>query len=366
MTLPKAGLTQSNVQTLPRRSGAAGGNRVNRSFHGSGAMGRTMLDGMSEINGFGAGQFEPAQTGARFQKTLKSAIHCNGVGLHSGEKISLSLHPAAADHGIIFRRTDAAAKGAIIPARFDRVRDTRLCTALASDDGAQVGTVEHLLAALAGCEIDNVLIELDGPEVPIMDGSSEPFVFLIECAGVVEQAAPRRAIRVLREVSVGEGSGQVSLSPADGFSISLSIDFPSKAIGRQELFLNLSGDAFRDDIAKARTFGFLHEVEALRQIGLARGGSMDNAIVVSGDRILNEGGLRFEDEFVRHKVLDCVGDLYLAGGPILGHYRGRRPGHALHNALLRALFADKANYEIVAMDEVTGASASFLRHAVAV
>lgn len=324
-----------------------------------------MLDGMSDINGFGAGQFEPNLAAGRLQKTLKSAIHCSGVGLHSGEKIAMSLHPAAADTGIVFHRTDAAAKGEIIPARFDRVRDTRLCTALASDNGALVGTVEHLMAALAGCEIDNAVIELDGPEVPIMDGSSEPFVFLIECAGVQEQAAPRRAIRVLREVSVSEGSGQVSLSPSDSFSIGLSIDFSSKAIGRQELFLNLSGDAFRNDIAKARTFGFLHEVEALRQMGLARGGSMDNAIVVSGDRILNEGGLRFEDEFVRHKVLDCVGDLYLAGGPLLAHYRGRRPGHALHNALLRALFADQANYEIVSLDMMGGAS-SYLRHAVAV
>jgi len=338
---------------------------VSIDVHGTGAMGRIMLDGMSDINGFGAGQFEPNVSGGRFQKTLKSAIHCSGVGLHSGEKIAMSLHPSAVDTGIVFRRTDGAAKGEIIPARFDRVRDTRLCTALASDNGAMVGTVEHLMAALAGCEIDNAVIELDGPEVPIMDGSSEPFVFLIECAGVEEQAAPRRAIRVLREVSVSEGSGQVSLSPADSFSIGLSIDFSSKAIGRQELFLNLSGDAFRNDIAKARTFGFLHEVEALRQMGLARGGSLDNAVVISGDRIMNEGGLRFEDEFVRHKVLDCVGDLYLAGGPLLAHYRGRRPGHALHNALLRALFADKANYEIVALDTV-GAASSYLRHAVAV
>jgi UDP-3-O-[3-hydroxymyristoyl] N-acetylglucosamine deacetylase len=325
-----------------------------------------MLDGMSDVNGYGAAGLRAADPSRAFQKTLKSPIHCSGVGLHSGERIAMSLHPAAPDTGIVFRRTDGRFAGATVPARYDMVRDTRLCTALVGEGGAQIGTVEHLMAAFAGCEIDNAVVELSGPEVPIMDGSSEPFVFLIECAGIEVQDILRRAIRVKREITVEEGSGVVSLSPSEGFSIGLSIEFASKAIGRQELFVSVDEDTFRSHIAKARTFGFLHEVEALRQAGLARGGSLDNAVVVSGDRILNEGGLRYEDEFVRHKVLDCIGDLYLAGAPIIGHYKGRRPGHALHNALLRALFADSANYEIVPFVDAVDGLPSLARYGMAV
>lgn len=309
-----------------------------------------MLDGMTETDGFGAGAMTPVDLDRFFQKTLKNAIHCTGVGLHSGKPISMTLRPADIGTGLVFRRTDGDAAGVELPARFDAVCDTRMCTVLGDRDGVSIGTVEHLMAALAGCEIDNAVIELDGPEVPIMDGSSEPFVFLIECAGITVQDAPRRALKLLRPVRVVDGEAEASLLPGEDFTVALGIEFDTKAIGRQELFLTVSAQAFRKDIARARTFGFLHEVEALRKIGLARGGSLDNAVVVAGDRVMNEEGLRFEDEFVRHKVLDCIGDLYLAGGPLLAHYRGRRPGHALTNKLLRAVFADPANYAWVTLD----------------
>jgi UDP-3-O-[3-hydroxymyristoyl] N-acetylglucosamine deacetylase len=196
------------------------------------------------------------------------------------------------------------------------------------------------MAALAGLEIDNVLVEIDGPEVPVMDGSAAPFVFLIECAGTIEQDAPRRAIKVLKPVSVGENGKSASLTPDDGFSMSFAIDFASGAISRQDITIALDPDSFKADISRARTFGFLHEVDQMRAAGLARGGSLDNAIVIQGDQVLNREGLRYVDEFVRHKVLDALGDLYLAGAPIIGHFRGVRSGHALNRRLLEALFAD--------------------------
>jgi UDP-3-O-[3-hydroxymyristoyl] N-acetylglucosamine deacetylase len=268
------------------------------------------------------------------QKTLKSAIHCKGVGLHSGAKVAMRLRPAAPDTGIVFRRD-----GADIPALWSNVVDSTLNTTLSNGEGVTVGTVEHLLAALAGCEVDNAVIELDGPEVPIMDGSAEPFVFLIDCAGLLEQDAPRRAIKVLRPVSITEGSKTASLLPQDGFSMTVEIDFASRAISRQDIDLVLDAATFKSEIARARTFGFLHEVDRMRAAGLARGGSLENAVVVSGDTVLNEGGLRFADEFVRHKVLDAIGDLALAGAPIIGHFRGVRSGHALNRRVLETLFA---------------------------
>jgi UDP-3-O-[3-hydroxymyristoyl] N-acetylglucosamine deacetylase len=222
------------------------------------------------------------------------------------------------------------------------VANSTLCTVLANEHGATVGTIEHLMAALSGCGIDNAVIELDGPEVPIMDGSAAPFVFLIECAGIAHQAAARRAIRVLRRVEVREGGRSVSLSPGTGSSFSFEIDFPSAAVAHQEGYIRLAQGSFEADLARARTFGFLSEVESLRARGLALGGSLDNAIVVDGDSVLNPGGLRFEDEFVRHKLLDSIGDLYLAGAPIIGHFHGHRSGHALNHRLLDALFADDA------------------------
>lgn len=282
------------------------------------------------------------------QKTLKRAIHCKGVGLHSGKPVTMRLLPAPADSGISFVRTDLdGAARAPIAARWNRVVDTKLCTVVANDAGASVGTIEHLMAALRGCDIDNAVIELDGPEVPAVDGSSEPFVFLIDCAGTVEQVAARQAIRVLKSVSVGTETHQASLQPGSSCSFSFEIDFASNAIKHQDFFFALFDGNFRTELAQARTFGFLHEVEALRAMGLARGGSLDNAIVVDGDRILNSGGLRYTDEFVRHKVLDCIGDLYLAGLPILGHFHGFRSGHALNNQLLHRLFADPTAWTVV-------------------
>lgn len=298
---------------------------------------------------------KPAQHSGLRQMTLKNHIHCSGIGLHSGNKISMSLYPAEADTGIIFRRVDIPGHHAVIPARFDRVADTRLCTTLANEDGVTISTVEHLMAALAGCEIDNVVVEVNGGEVPIMDGSAEPFVFLIDCAGTVELDAPRRILQVTREVSILEEHGNASLAPArldrSDLTIDLNIDFKNSAIGQQNLTVTVSSNSFKNEICRARTFGFLEDVEALRQAGLARGGSLDNAVVISGSEVLNEGGLRFDDEFVRHKVLDCIGDLYLAGNPMVGTFSGLRTGHDLHNKLLRRLFADRNAWKLIPMDE---------------
>ncbi len=276
------------------------------------------------------------------QRTLKSAAGCTGVALHSGDAVSLTLHPAGIDSGIKFRRVDAAGGGALIAARWDRVVDTKLCTVLGDGNGVTVGTVEHLMAALAGAAIDNATIEIDGPEVPIMDGSAEPFLSLIEGAGIRVQAAPRRVVRIEKAITVDDGDAFASLVPGSGFSVSFEIDFDNAAVSRQRVSVSLINGTFKKELARARTFGFLHEVEEMRAAGLARGGSLDNAVIVGDGHILNQEGLRFEDEFVRHKALDAVGDLYLAGAPIIGHFHGVCSGHAINNRLLRALFADQA------------------------
>jgi UDP-3-O-[3-hydroxymyristoyl] N-acetylglucosamine deacetylase len=274
------------------------------------------------------------------QKTLKNRIRCSGVGLHSGVRVNMTLHPAAADTGVVFRRTDVSVKRQLIPARFDSVTDLTMSTTVGNRDGVSVGTIEHLLAAFAGCGVDNVLVELDGPEVPAMDGSAAPFVFLIECANTVEQAAARRYIEVLRKIEVRDGNRAATLSPADCFGVSFEIDFANAVVGEQSCHFALYNGTFKTELSRARTFGFVSEFEKLLSLGLARGGSLDNAVVVSGDRVLNEEGLRYDDEFVRHKALDSVGDLFLAGAPILGHFHGVRSGHALNNRLLRTLFAE--------------------------
>jgi UDP-3-O-[3-hydroxymyristoyl] N-acetylglucosamine deacetylase len=274
------------------------------------------------------------------QRTLKSAIHCRGVALHSGKRVGMTLRPSAPDSGVVFRRIDRA--GAEIRACWRNAVEQPLCTRLENGEGLSVATIEHLMAALNGLEIDNAMIEIDGPEVPVMDGSAAPFVFLIECAGIVEQDAPRRAIKVLKPITVGQGGKSASLTPDDGFSMSFAIDFASDAISRQDITLAVDPETFKSDISRARTFGFLHEVDQLRAAGLARGGSLDNAVVISGHQVLNSEGLRYVDEFVRHKVLDALGDLYLAGAPIIGHFRGMRSGHALNRKLLETLFADDA------------------------
>ncbi len=279
------------------------------------------------------------------QRTLKAAICCVGVGLHSGQRVNVALKPAPAHSGIVFRRTDL---GIDIPARFDQVSDTRLCTVLASPDhpDVRIGTVEHLMAALSACGISNILIELDGPEVPALDGSAAPWVFLLDCAGPLEQRAPARIVEVLRTVRVQEGEAFAELRPgvSGSLEMSMSIAFDAPAIGRQALSLAASGPAVRHELADARTFTLAHEVAGLRAAGLARGGSLDNAVVVDGGQVLNPAGLRMADEFVRHKMLDAVGDLAMAGARLHGRFVGHRSGHTLNNRVLRALFADRSNW----------------------
>ena len=294
------------------------------------------------------------------QKTLKQPIPCRGVGLHSGAVVSMVLRPAAADRGIRFLRTDVTDRDPWITARYDQVVDTQLCTVIGNSDGVRVGTIEHLMAASAGCEIDNAIIEIDAPEVPVMDGSSEPFVFLIDCVGTVELDAPRRAIEVRKPITVGDAARGLTLAPADAFSVDFEIDFASPVVSHSTLDVRLVNGTFRREIAKARTFGFLKDAERLRAMGLALGGSLDNTVVVDRDRVLNEEGLRFDDEFVRHKVLDCVGDLYLAGAPILGRVTATRSGHHTNNEVLRALFADPTAYAVVEMPETAYAYAEAL------
>ena len=283
---------------------------------------------------------------APVQRTLKTAICCAGAGLHSGREVRVTLRPAPANSGVVFRRTDL---GVDIAGRFDRVTDTRLCTVVssASEPQARVGTVEHLMAALAGCEVGNVVVELDGPELPVLDGSAEPWTFLLRCAGIAVQDAPVRAIEVLRTVRVQDGDAFAELRPGNTacLEMALSIAFNAPAIGRQALTMTLRPDTFAQ-IARARTFTLSHEIAGLQEAGLAQGGSLDNAVVVDGARVLNPGGLRMADEFVRHKLLDAVGDLALAGAPLHGRFVGHRSGHALNNRLLRALFADAANWRL--------------------
>jgi UDP-3-O-[3-hydroxymyristoyl] N-acetylglucosamine deacetylase len=290
------------------------------------------------------------------QRTLKSAICCVGIGLHSGQRVNVVLRPAAAHSGIVFRRTDL---GIDIPARFDQVSDTRLCTVLASPDrpDARIGTVEHLMAALSACGISNIGVELDGPELPALDGSAAQWVFLLDCAGSVEQQAPARVIEVLRTVRVQDGEAFAELRPgaSGALEMSMSIAFDAPAIGRQALSLAASGPVVRHELSDARTFTLAHEVAGLQAAGLAQGGSLDNAIVVDGARVLNPGGLRMTDEFVRHKMLDAVGDLAMAGAMLQGRFVGHRSGHTLNNRVLRALFADRSNWRDVAPQEQAAA-----------
>ena len=274
------------------------------------------------------------------QRTLKNAAFCSGVGLHSGTDVTLNLIPAQSDTGIVFRRNDVVDLDPVVPATWDRVVDTRLCTVIGNEDRVTVGTIEHLMAALAGCGIDNLIVEIDGPEVPIMDGSSEPFVDLIERAGVLELAEPRYVIRILKPVNVRVGESHAHLIPAEQPVLDVEIDFHNAVVAKQSLSIGLVNGAFCKELAGARTFGFIQEVEQMQAAGFAKGGSLENAVVVSNDGILNDGGLRFDDEFVRHKMLDVVGDLYLAGGHIIGEFRGFRSGHMINNSLLRALFSD--------------------------
>jgi UDP-3-O-[3-hydroxymyristoyl] N-acetylglucosamine deacetylase len=294
------------------------------------------------------------------QRTLKAAIDCVGVGVHSGRKVHLTIRPAAMDHGIVLRRTDL---GHDIAAIADNVVDTRLCTVL-GDAVARVGTVEHLMAALSAACIDNALIEVDGPEIPILDGSAAPFLFLLECAGVVEQDAPARVIEILRPVRVDDGEAFAELRPlgplpraADPMlEMEVSIEFEAAAIGRQSASLRLSQDGFREHVASARTFAMATDVAQLQAAGLALGGSLDNAVVVDGAAVLNPGGLRMDNEFASHKLLDAVGDLALAGGRLHGRFVAHRTGHGLNNRLVRALLANADAWRIVSTTPLTVAA----------
>ncbi len=285
------------------------------------------------------------------QNTLQSAATFVGLGLHGGAEVRMIVKPADADHGIVFLRTDLNER---IVARWDAVVPSRLCTLVANANGASVSTIEHVMAALAGCAVDNALIEIDGPEVPILDGSAAPFVAGFLAAGLQALDAPSRAIRILKPVEVREGEAVARLEPSDMLEIDFRIEFAEAAIGRQEKKLSLANGAFVRELSDSRTFCRQADVDAMRANGLALGGTLENAVVFEGDRVLSPGGLRYKDEPVRHKMLDAVGDLFLAGAPILGRYTGIRAGHALTNRLLRALFDDVSAYRVVEVGEQTG------------
>ena len=296
------------------------------------------------------------------QRTIAAPVKTVGIGLHTGRKVTLTLVPAPIDTGIIFRRVDLPdAPG--IKADAQLVTDTRLATVLQSGD-TRVSTVEHLLSGCAGLGIDNLIVELDCEEVPIMDGSAASFLFLIESAGLQEQDAPRQFIVIKKPVEIKEAGKLARLEPFDGFKLDFTIDFKHPAVDKtgQRHVIDFADSTYAREIGRARTFGFAHEVEALREMGLARGGSLDNAIVLDEHRILNNEELRYDDEFVRHKILDAIGDLYLAGHPIVGAYIAEKSGHALNNALLRALFADPTSYEIKSFDEANAPKAYQLKN----
>ncbi len=284
------------------------------------------------------------------QRTLQNTIRATGVGLHSGKKVYLTLRPAPVNTGIVFVRTDLDPE-VQVPASAMLVNDTTLCTAL-SRDGVKVATVEHLMSALAGLGIDNAYVDLSAPEVPIMDGSAGPFVFLIQSAGIAEQEAPKQFIRIKREVVVQEDGKEARFLPHQGFKVSFAIEFdhPVFEEQKQTAVVDFSTTSFVKEVSRARTFGFMRDLEYLRANNLALGGSLDNAIVVDDYRIVNEGGLRYEDEFVKHKVLDAIGDLYLLGYSLIGEFRGLKSGHALNNQLCRALLAQPDAYEIVTFE----------------
>jgi UDP-3-O-[3-hydroxymyristoyl] N-acetylglucosamine deacetylase len=276
---------------------------------------------------------------ASFQHTVAGPAIFAGIGLHTGEHVRVAIRPAAPNAGISFVRTDVHEGDNVVRVAPETVVQTRLGTVIGNDAGVTVSTIEHLMAAMAALAIDNAIVEVDGPEVPIMDGSSEPFIQILDRAGKRRQDALRRYIEILAPVEAVEDDKRATLTPSDQFEVAFEIAFPSRAIGRQRVDLVIDEDSFREELADCRTFGFLHEVEALRAIGLARGGSMENAVVIDGDRVLNPEGLRRPDEFVRHKALDAVGDLYVLGLPVIGRFEGILAGHGLNNAVVRELMA---------------------------
>jgi len=280
------------------------------------------------------------------QRTLKNAIKTTGVGLHTGARVELNLRPAAVDSGIVFHRVDLA-ETVSIPARADRVGDTRLSSTL-KKDGASISTVEHLMSALAGLGIDNLHVDVGGPEIPIMDGSAGPFVFLLQSAGIVEQPGQKKYLRIRAPVEARDGDKWARFEPFDGYRLDFTIDFPHPVFGSEnrQVVVDFAGTSYVKEVARARTFGFMQDVEAMRSAGLALGGSLQNAIVLDETRVLNTEGLRYDNEFVKHKVLDAIGDIYLLGHPLIGQYTAFKSGHALNNALARALLARPDAYEL--------------------
>ena len=295
------------------------------------------------------------------QRTLKSAIRATGVGLHTGEKVAMTLRPAQPDTGIVFRRIDLP-QPVDIRADAAKVTDARLCSTL-EDHGVKVATVEHLMSAFAGLGIDNAYVDLTGAEVPIMDGSASPFVFLIQSAGIEEQPVAKRFLRIRQAVEVADGDKWARIEPYDGFRLSFSIVFDHPVLEKsvQSTTVDFAETSYVKEVARARTFGFMQDVEALRSNGLALGGSMDNAIVMDEYRVLNVDGLRYNDEFVKHKVLDAVGDLYLAGRPIIGSFSAHKSGHALNNRLLRELLVRRDAWDLVSFDRQEDAPPAFIR-----
>ncbi|QVL45050.1 MAG: UDP-3-O-acyl-N-acetylglucosamine deacetylase [Methylophilaceae bacterium] len=293
------------------------------------------------------------------QRTLQKKVSATGVGLHNGEKVKLTLLPAAIDTGIVFRRTDLPGMPEI-PATPDAVSDTRMCSAL-EKNGARVATVEHLMSALAGLGVDNVIVELDASEIPIMDGSAGPFIFLLQSAGIVEQAAAKKFMRIKKNVEIIEQDKWAKFEPYHGFKMDFTIDFahPVFEESGNNVKIDFADNSYIAEISRARTFGFMHEVEYLRANGLARGGSLDNAIVLDEFRVLNSDGLRYEDEFAKHKVLDAIGDLYMLGHPLLGAFTAYKSGHGLNNKLIRALLADADAWEYVTFNDINEAPVGF-------
>jgi UDP-3-O-[3-hydroxymyristoyl] N-acetylglucosamine deacetylase len=295
------------------------------------------------------------------QRTLKNVIRATGIGLHTGEKVYLTLRPAAVDTGIVFRRVDLDPP-IEIPARAENVGDTTLSTSLVCN-GARVATVEHLLSAFAGLGIDNAYVDVSAPEVPIMDGSAGPFVFLVQSAGVEDQNAPKRFIRIKKPLQVEDGDKWARFEPFEGFKVSFAIEFDHPVFKNrcQEAVVDFSTTSFVKEVSRARTFGFMRDIELLREKRLALGGSLDNAVVVDDYRVLNEDGLRYDDEFVKHKVLDAIGDLYLLGRSLIGAFSGFKSGHALNNRLLRALMADESAWELVTFEDAAHAPILFMQ-----
>lgn len=300
------------------------------------------------------------------QRTLKNSIRATGIGLHTGQKVYLTLLPAPIDTGIVFRRTDLD-QVIDIAARAENVADTTMSTSL-SKDGATVSTVEHLLSAMAGLGIDNAFVEVSAPEVPIMDGSAGPFVFLLQSAGIEEQGAAKKFLRIKKKVQIKEGDKSATFVPFNGFKVSFSIEFDHPVFeGRaQTASVDFSSTSFVKEVSRARTFGFMRDFEALREQDLVLGGSVDNAIVVGDYRILNEDGLRYDDEFVKHKMLDAIGDLYLLGYSLVGEFQGVKSGHSLNNALLRKLLSEEDAWDIVTYDDADRAPISYMKPLLAV